>query len=74
MTSGRCFAAIVVGTPVHDDALQAVGGTRQGKSIPFHDEMAPTPLGEWLEAHPTRWKKTSPRLWRACGEVDRSSV
>jgi hypothetical protein len=38
--------------PVHDDSLQAVGGTQKGTSIPFRDEMAPVPLGEWLDVHP----------------------
>ena len=32
--------------------LEAVGGSRLGKSIRFLDEPAPATLGEWLEGHP----------------------
>ncbi len=35
-----------------ETALEAVGGARKGAAVPFLQEPAPVPLGEWLEAHP----------------------
>ena len=38
--------------PGQDATLEAVGGSRLGKSIWFLDEPARATLGEWLEEHP----------------------